>query len=58
MAQHRRTTASKIQREAHLISRDAGDINALQTGGVSRYVKRRVRRSLTRRLFNLFGNGR
>ena len=57
MARHRSVLA-RTQRDADLVSRAAGDARALQTGGVSRYVKRRVRRSFTRRLFNLFGNGR
>lgn len=44
----------RVQRTAYLTSRTAGDIRAAQAG---RLVKRIVRRSITRRAFQIFRNG-
>lgn len=52
------TTTRKIQRDSYKLSRAAGDLAALQSGGIPRLAKRVLRRKATRSLFNLFGNFR
>lgn len=44
---------SKLQRALYLASRDVGDANALQKGGVSRYATRRVKRVVHRKTIGL-----
>jgi hypothetical protein len=48
----------RVQSGSYRVSRLAGDLNALQTGGVPKYTKRVVRRKATRKAFGLFRNGR
>lgn len=52
------STARKIQRDSYKLSRAAGDLAALQSGGPAKLAKRVLRRKTTRALFNLFGNFR
>lgn len=47
----------RVQRNAYLISRAAGDLDAAQRGPEI-LAKRLIRRSLTRTLFQALGNGR
>lgn len=40
----------RVSRDAHLISKYSGDLAALQSGGVPKYGKRVVRRTVTRKV--------